>query len=125
MPDIVYKLTFNLTEIIKMSEKTLTEKVAEVMSGIWVDPQKQEEALRKVLSENDKEAALVDAIAVGVKKAMEPEVELSYEEQQQAMLNQMYPEMSKPKEIRVWDFKKSVSANLYSNSPGMIRKEVE
>lgn len=103
-------------------EKNLTMRVAEIMAGIWTSDEKREEALRKALTENEKDTALVDAVAQGVKKALEPEPELSYEQEQRKMLDAMYPSLSEVKPVKEVNPDATLHEALY---PSMFAKDGE
>lgn len=108
-----------------MAEKTLVEKVGEIMSGIWVSQEKQEEALRQVLSGQDKETAFVDAIATGVKKALEKEEPLTPDQENELMLKQMYPSLANEKVIKEPEPDATLHQILYPNSYADMMKGKE
>jgi len=108
-----------------MAEKTLVEKVGEIMSGIWTSTEKQEEALRQILSENEKDSALVDAVAAGVKKALEKEEPLTPEQENELMLKQMYPSLANEKVIKEPEPDATLHQILYPNSYADMMKGKE
>lgn len=110
-----------------------TEKVTEIISRNLGNGEQLEKELCSLFNLIPEEITAItlkansqenfaELLATKINEKLNPPVE---EITMESIHKEMYPQMSKPKEVYVWDDNKSVGQNIYHNSPGMFRSEVK